>query len=235
MGTICAFDTPSKNLVIKDVTGPDYEEILAQRYERLCPLKNISPENIKNTLQGQGVGENLTFTQVKRALGLLGMEKSSLENPDHANFLFVASFELDQVFVRIHLLVACVMLSNAKPLEKLKVFFEIFDEDQKRMLNNAEVRNLLGIMFHVSTFNTLYLSFGKKNSNCLLNSQIIEYHNSLVKEKHRFVSEILIVVLLGQTEIGEGKFFEILGQGRYAELLSPSGLRKYILMFKSNQ
>ena len=142
------------------------------------------------------------------------------------------SFENQGNFDRLTLIIACIMLSDSRPVEKLKAFFEIFDEGSIKLLNANEIRKMLEIMFQVSTYNALFLGYGT-DTNHLNETQIKEYSQSFNILKERFVSEFLIIILLDQFEIGMQRFLDIMGKGNYSKIFYPSGLREYLIQFKS--
>ena len=230
MGSICAYDSPNKCINGITINKLGMEELLARRYEKLCPIRGVTADFAREVLGKEGQGNSLSFSEAKRALGAVGFQKQLLDNPDSSDFVFVSSFEVDQVFPKEDLLAACVLLSNSGPLEKLKVFFNMYDREGKRMINHEELSSMFEAIFRVSTFNSLYLAFGNDRVH-LSDTQITAYSDKLSRHQERFVSELAVVILLGQPEIGEEKFSQVLGRGNYAEIFTPSGLREYLLSF----
>ena len=92
MGTICAYDSPSRSLNDINVNKLGFDEFIVRKYEKLCPVRSVGVDFVRDALLKEGVGENLSFCQAKRALGAVGFQKSALDNPDSSHFVFVSSF-----------------------------------------------------------------------------------------------------------------------------------------------
>lgn len=225
MGSVCAYNNPGKLIYANDIIKVPQEEILVKISEDNCLFKFKHVENILSVFNLEMNSTILNYSQCKRILCNLGFMIDDLENPEAPIFSFISSFKFQEIYPKLNLMIACILLSGSSLTHKIQALFDIFDTKSQEILKKEKISNLLRLIYKVSTYNCLFLAVGKNDS--LETGQIEAYAQLYANYEEKFVNEFIIIILMDNKDITKNAFTEIICKNFYSFLVFPSGVREY--------
>ncbi|OMJ70542.1 hypothetical protein SteCoe_31444 [Stentor coeruleus] len=225
MGSVCAYNNPGKLIYANPIIKVPQEEISVKTSEDNCLFKLKHVENILEVFNLEMNSTTLNYSQCKKILCNLGFMIEDLENPETPIFAFISSFKYQEIYPKLDLMVACVLLSGSRLTHKINALFDIFDTKSQEILKKDKISNMLRLIYKTSTYNCLFLAVGRNGS--LEIKQIEAYTTFYAIYEERFVNEFIIIILMDNKKITKNTFTEIICKNFYSFLVFPSGVREY--------
>ena len=231
MGSICSICAESNPAFT--ATGSSLEENSEKSIclaEKKCPMSKKQASAIRNSLKEESFKGRLSLSQIKRAGGNLGFDKSDFQNPDSATYVFISSLGDSEYTDEKLMFLSGVLISNSSAKDKSNSLFEFYDKNSEKILKKDDVHQLLSDCFDISVNNLPKLA----NSNSkLLSEGINTYTEKLVPHKEAFVNTSANNVLKEQPEISQKRFAEII-EKEFSTIVSSTGIRtevykKYVI------
>lgn len=193
--------------------------------EKKCSLSKASSTNIRKSVKIEAIDGSLSFAQLMRASGSLGVETSELKNPDSTLSHFFNSFIDESHGYKERLVtLASILISSSSIKEKCTVLFEVYDLNDNKMLKVSEVRRYLEEAFYVSVECLPKLAGGGSKG---VEQGIGEYLKQISPFQRNFVDEMTEVLMGKQPEIGQSRFFESVNE-KAQQVVSSSGIRTWV-------
>lgn len=193
--------------------------------EKKCSLSKASSVNVRKSVNLEAIDGSLSFNQLMRAGGSLGVEASELRNPDSALSHFFNTFmDESHGYKERFITLSSILISSSSTKEKSFVIFEMYDLNNNKMLKASEVKRFLGEAFFVSVECLPKLAGGGSKE---VEKGIAEYLKQIQPHESRFVDEMLNLIMNKQPELGVSSFQSALIE-KAPHLMSSSGIRTWI-------
>lgn len=193
--------------------------------EKKCSLSKASSINVRKSVNLEAVDGSLSFNQLMRVSGTLGVETSDLRNPDSALSNFFNTFMDEGHGYKERLItLSSILISSSSTKEKSAVIFEIYDLNNNKMIKSSEFKRFLEEAFFVSVDCLPKLAGGGSKG---VEQGISEYLKQIQPHESRFVDEMLNLVMNKQPELGLS-FFQSALVEKAPHLLTSSGIRTWI-------
>ena len=217
--SICAETNP--NFSVSGISPDDNAERCLSYAENKCAISKKNAPSIILAFQGESSKNKLSFTQLKRVSGKLGLDKIDMQNPDSPISLFLASLEHNGETDELTMLTAAILISSSTAKDKAGVIFDAYDKESTKLLREADVRNFLSDCFDASTVHLTNLANDKSS----LNAEALKlYLAKITPFKQQFVESTQKIIMKSQPEIGKSRFIESY-QNEIPALITATGIR----------
>jgi hypothetical protein len=206
MGSVCSIcvETNPAFTATGGSVDQDSEKTISVS-EKKCPISKKSPSVIKNILKEEGNKGNLSWSQLKRAGGKLGLDKIDLQNPDSPVCVFLNSLGDGDYTKELIVILAGILISNTSDKEKASVLFESYDEETG-ILTRSKIESLLSDLFDISINKLPNLAGSTK----IVREAILTYTKKIAEFKSNFVSDTIQLIMQDLPEVGKGIFVELI-------------------------
>lgn len=221
----------SKFKTKKDNPNLPREEILIRLHEKDYPFIKKSVSTVFKQFQKQSTGGKLSHTQLKRVFHESGLNPKILEDPDCPEWQFFFTFQQSTLYDLKKLILCSILINTKKIPESVQILFDLFDDENSRLLNRAKIGEILRDIFEVAVDHLPILARGDDGlDNKLTDQEICEYSSKLNAFKGRFVDEYKTILLENREDLGSVELSEaLIARKDEFNILSSDWIREMIL------
>jgi hypothetical protein len=208
------------------------EDNIISSNERKLNLTHCSPSSIELTIKKWVGSEGLTIARLQRAAETLQINIGDFSSPEDPLVLLFSQFKQGNSFNTTELISFCVFLTNARPDEKAKVWFELIDNSLQNQLTYGQIKEFLSMIYKF-TFKVLPILAKEDAENGLSAEERENYVSEALKFQKDFV-DVYAMKLCPEHTLDKEKFMQ--GLGIYSKLTYSDGFRQLMReMMKNNK
>ena len=166
--------------------------------------------------------EGLTIPRFKKAAENLKINIGDFSSPEDPLVVLFSQFKTGEAFNTTELISCCVFLTNSRPDEKAKIWFDLIDNSLQNQLTYGQIKEFLSMLYKF-TFKILPLLANEEAEMNLSLEARENYVNEALKHQKDFV-EIYAMKICPEHTLDREKFIQQMGL--YSKITYSDGFRQ---------